>query len=210
MMKMPIQKRAIIAIVMVAFLCVCPAGAWAELEPLTDAEMDEIYAQGIFVDFNINIIMPRGPDMAWSRSKTPIPNMPSMRGNSSDGISGSISVVPAGETATHSINPKPAESNGSNQSVPVNQSMPVATAAAAPENGNSTANNTILPSTPAVSIAENSMGNNSGLIITAPGAAVSLQINVAVFNNSVLNGDFMQSAQSSMKTFAFSFSSFGY
>lgn len=241
---MPIKKRATIAIIVAAFLLVFPVGAWAEIVPLTDIEMDDIYAKGIFVDFNINVTMPRGSDLNMPGFKVPFPDMFNKRGNSFHGGSGSIDIIPVGKTATNSIHPGSTNNNGSAKGHPVeastgsttptnsrgpepvvsttintnpsnrngsNQDMPVVAADTAPVRGNGSANNTIvMPTTSAVSVGNSSMNDNSGLIITAPGAAVSFQINVAVFNNSILNGDFMQSARSDIRTFSFSFRSFNF
>jgi hypothetical protein len=177
--QMPTQKTVAVAIIMVAFLGVCSVGAWAEPVPLTDAEMDAIFAQGIFVDLSINIAMPNGSNLVMPGFEVPFPQMPGLSGNSSHGASGAISVAPVSNTAT------------------------------APSN-TGTPNTVIMPTAAAVSVGNNSMNDNSGLVINAPQAAVSILLNVAVFNNSTLNGDFMQSATSEVRTFSFSFSSFNF
>ena len=241
------QKTAIVAIIMVAFLGVSPVTGWAEPVPLTDLEMDAIYAQGIFVDLNINIAMPNGSTLSMPGVNVPLPDMPGMPGSSSGGTSGTMSVTPVSSTATPSntstgstpvvaVAPSNPTSNVSTNTNTTNVSAPSSTgggtapaasspspvntgsasapaptvAAATPAASTPTSTTMIVPTTSAASIGNGAMTNNSGLIITAPGAAVSIVLNVAVFNNSVLNGDFMQSAHSNVRTFSFSFSSFSF
>jgi hypothetical protein len=175
---------------------------WAEPVLLTDVEMDAIYAQGIFVDLNIDIVMPNGTNLVMPGIEVPLPNMPGVTGNSAGGNTGTMSIAPVNHPTTASNSPSPGG--------PSTTSGGTTVAAAAPASGGSPTNTLIVPTASAVSIGDNSMTGNSGLIITAPGAAVSILLNIAVFNNSSLNGDFMQSASSKVNTFSFAFSSFNF
>lgn len=212
---MNIQKPVAVAIIMVAFLGVCSVGAWAEPVPLTDAEMDEIFAQGIFVDLSINIAMPNGSNLVMPGFEVPFPDMPRLSGNSSDGVSGAISVAPVtpvSNTATAPGNTAttPSNTNAANSSSANSSQATTPTVSAPASNTTGTPNTVIMPTAAAVSVGNNSMNDNSGLFINAPKAAISILLNVAVFNNSTLNGDFMQSARSDVRTFSFSFSSFNF
>jgi hypothetical protein len=169
--------------------------------------MDEIFAQGIFVDLSINIAMPNGSNLAMPGFEVPFPQMPGLSGNSSNGASGAISVAPVTPASNTATAPGNATSTNTN---PGNSSQAAIPTVSAPASNTGTPNTVIMPTAAAVSVGNNSLNDNSGLVINAPQAAVSILLNIAVFNNSTLNGDFMQSATSDVRTLSFSFSSFNF
>lgn len=185
-------KRVLIMILMMGLY---PLIGWAAPMDMTDDELDAIYAQGIFVDINVSVNLPGGGMLNMPSFNIPFPDIPGVTGSLNNG-NGSISVSPTNNGST-----SVGGSTGTTTPTP-----PVTTVST-PTNSSPTPSSTpnVIPIAAGVSITEGAMQGNSGLIINAPAAAVSLVVNVAVFNNSVLNGNLSQNVNSLPTTLIMSF-----
>lgn len=213
----PIKIKRVL--IMVLMMGLYPLIGWAAPMEMTDTELDAIYAQGIFVDINVSVNLPGGGLFNMPSFNIPFPDMAGVKGSLNGGGAGSISVSPTtgGSTSTTGSTGNatptvtastPTSSGGSSTTPTPTTSTPPNTTISTPTNAPSTPVNStpnIIPVAAGVSISKGSLQGNSGLIINAPAAAVSLVINVAVFNNSILKGNLSQNATSIPATMIMSF-----
>lgn len=185
------QRPVKLFLLIVLIVGLFPVMGWAGgPNLLTDEDMDGIYAQGIWVNFEINIALPGGNTLSVPSITIPDISMPGNLGSTSGNI-GSVTSPSANATA-----PDPVQNNTSQTGT--NQTSPSVVSGAntsSPVNAVSPVYQSSYPGA-GIQISDSAMQGNSGMIINAPNSAVSMSISVVVLNNSTVTGNILQSSQS--------------
>jgi hypothetical protein len=169
---------ALIALFMIGSV---PLSAWAGPRPLSDDELDVIYAQGIFVNLDVHIAFPGVSNFS----------LPSIGLSLPDKMGANLGGIGVLDTSGPSAGgSSPGATGGSNSAI----NSPAA-------NGSGASN--LLPA------GLNFIGPGpNGLTISASHAAISMSINVLVANNSTIGGNVVQNSTSFPTNLLFSIGSF--
>jgi hypothetical protein len=167
---------------------------------LADEDLDDIYAQGIWVNFEINIALPGGHTLSVPSITLPditMPNnvavVPANGGSVDEAIptSGTAAIPVTGQTSPSGVSD---DGNSSVAGIGATGTSAAGTSAVTTE----TVSSAYQLSYPGAGIfvTDNAMQGNSGFIINAPNSAISMSISVVVLNNSTVNGNILQSTNS--------------
>jgi len=181
------RKIGFLVAFLVILISIYPVAAWAGPALMDDEEMENVYAKGIFVDFDINIALPGGSSFSMPNVPVsiPSPGVISSGNGSTANLSASTPSSPVGSVSVPASGGIPVASSGSMGSPSINVATP----------GTKNFQPNFL-GTPGIILSDNAMSGNSGMIINAPSAAISLILNVVVLNNSTIGGNVFQTSTS--------------
>jgi hypothetical protein len=175
------SRKIVPALIALCMIGCVPLSAWAGPRPLSDDELDVIYAQGIFVNLDVHIAFPGVSNFSLPSTGLSLP----------DKIGANLGGIGVLDTAGPSAGGSGAGATGGSNSA-INS--PAA-------NGRGAGN--LLPA------GLNFVGPGpNGLTISASHAAISMSINVLVANNSTIGGNVVQNSTSFPTNLLFSIGGF--